>query len=94
MQAEKHPLLASLRRLVRFLLVYGLVLAGLLWLMPAAGLFLQARYDALDSAARLTLIVVLLVTAVAWQIAQYRGALRLRRPAPGEVNGSGETSSR
>lgn len=79
MRNEEMSAFSSLRRLLRFLLVYGLLLGGLLWLLPAAGQFLEARYDALDSAARFALITLLLLIAVGWQLLTHRNASREQR---------------
>ena len=81
MRNKEPSAFSSLRRLLRFLLVYGLLLGGLLWLLPAAGQFLEARYDALDSAARFALITLLLLIAVGWQLVTLRNASREHRLA-------------
>ena len=79
MRNEDFSVLVTLRRLVRFLLIYGLLVSGLLWLLPAAGTFLEARYDALDSAARFALITLLLLIAIGWQLLHNRSEVRDRR---------------
>ncbi len=80
---------AALFRLLRFLLVYGLVLAVLLWLLPNAGAFLQSVYDGLDAATRYALVAALLATLAGQGLVHYR---RLRRFAAAAGN-SPETSS-
>jgi predicted ferric reductase len=79
MPDQRHSSWTALRNLVRFLLVYGLALAALFWLLPAAALFLQGLYDGLDAVARIALIASLVVVAVAWQANVFRFRLRRSR---------------
>lgn len=64
----------GLRALLRFLLGYAFVLLALFQLLPAAGRYLEARYDALDGPDKLVLAAVTIVLIAAWQ-----GLGRMRR---------------
>ena len=58
----------GIRRLFRFLFWYAVVAAGMLYLLPTAGLFLENSYDAMGRAARLIAVIGFIVVVVAWQL--------------------------
>jgi len=64
----------GLRALFRFLLGYAAVLFTLFQLLPAAGRYLEARYDALDGPDKLILAAVPVLALAARQ-----GLSRIRR---------------
>ena len=57
----------SMLRLVRFMLLYGLAVAMLLWLLPMAGLFLEHQYEAMTSMAKVLAMLGLFGAVGAWQ---------------------------
>ncbi|MEJ2385517.1 MAG: hypothetical protein P8Y54_14230 [Xanthomonadales bacterium] len=92
MRNERPVTSSALRRLIRFLMAYGLVLSALFWLLPSAALYLQGVYDALDTRARFALISGLLVVAVAWQLGAYRIRSREQGSRSHGARGSAERS--
>ena len=66
----------SLAKLFRFLAWYGIVVAVLFYLLPVAGLFLEDRYDAMSSAAKIFSILGFFSVVVAWQVTAQRDRWR------------------
>jgi len=62
----------SLRRLFRFLFWYGAALGILLLILPAAGLLLERRYEALSSTAKLLSVLGVVGVIATWQILRMR----------------------
>lgn len=62
----------SLLRLLRFLFWYGLAIAALLYLLPAAGLLLEQHYEALSSTVKFFSVLGLFAVIGAWQILSIR----------------------
>ena len=73
MRYERHSAFTSLRSLVRFFMVYGLAVIALIWVLPAAALFVQDVYEGLGAVTRLALIAVLVAAVGGWQLNQHRG---------------------
>ena len=81
MRPKRESAPAPLRRLARFLLLYGLALFALFRVLPAVALFVQGLYDGMDVLARLALVSSLVVLATAWQVSHFRSRSRERRPS-------------
>jgi len=62
----------SLMRLLRFLAWYGVAVAALLYLLPAAGLVLEQHYDTLNSTVKFFSILGILAVIGVWQAAGMR----------------------
>ena len=73
MRNDRNSAFASLRSLVRFILVYGLAVIALIWALPAAAVLVQDAYEGLGAVTRFTLIAVLVAVAGGWQLGQHRG---------------------
>lgn len=73
---------SSALRLLRFVLVYGLLVATLLWLAPMAGLLLEHQYEAMTVTARILAMSGLFAAIGGWQWLSLRQ--RWRRVAPDE----------
>ena len=54
--------------LCRFLFWYAVAVAGVLYVLPQAAIYLQEQYDALNSVARLLALVGLFLVVAIWQI--------------------------
>jgi len=62
----------SLMRLLRFLAWYGVAVAALLYLLPAAGRVLEQHYDTLNSTVKFFSILGILAVIGVWQAAGMR----------------------
>ena len=69
----------SVQQLVRFLFWYVIAVAGVFYLLPLAGLFLENSYDGLGHAARLLAVSGFVIAITVWQLFAARD--RWRRTA-------------
>ena len=63
-------------KLVRFLAVYGLVVAAIFYLLPIAGLILEDHYEALSSTARFFSVLGFFAVVTAWHVLSTRDRWR------------------
>jgi hypothetical protein len=58
----------SLLQLLRFLFWYGIVVAALLFVLPAAGVLVEQHYDALSSTLKFFSVLGIFAVVCAWQV--------------------------
>ena len=58
----------SLLQLLRFLFWYGIVVAALLFVLPAAGVLVERHYDALSSTLKFFSVLGIFAVVFAWQV--------------------------
>ena len=69
----------SLLKLLRFLAWYGIAVVTLFYLLPVAGLMIEAEYHTLSSSAKFFSVIGVLVVIAIWQVIDLRD--RWRRAA-------------
>ena len=68
--------LNSLLKLFRFLAWYSIAVAALFYLLPLAGLLLEERYEAMNSATKFFSVIGFFAVIGAWQVMALRDRYR------------------
>ena len=58
----------SLLQLLRFLFWYGIAVAALVFVLPAAGVLVEQHYDALSSTLKFFSVLGIFAVVCAWQV--------------------------
>ena len=66
----------SVIRLLRFVFWYSIGVLGLLYVLPAAGVFLEAKYESLGNTARFASVLGFFVVVACWHVLETRDRWR------------------
>ena len=67
-------------RLFRFVFWYAVAVSGFIYVLPEAAVYVQQRYESLDSLVRLTTLTALFLLIAVWQVREIRARLQPQNP--------------